>query len=79
VAQTGVSLAETDKVRVALTRGQRKLQPNEVDAIVGLYGDGMSLTAIGQRYGAHRQTVRRHLERRAVGLREEFVNERFRT
>jgi Helix-turn-helix domain len=76
-AQVGVLESETDNVRVALTRGHRRLRPHEVDEIVRLYGDGMSLTVIGQRYGAHRQTIRRHLERRGIAMGQEFVNERY--
>jgi hypothetical protein len=75
-----VSQSEAANVRVALTRGQRKLRPGEVDEVaVRLYGDGLSLTAIGQGYGAHRQTVRRHLDRRGVALRDELVNLRYRS
>jgi DNA invertase Pin-like site-specific DNA recombinase len=61
----------------SLTKEQRKLRSAEVDEIARLYEGGMSLTAIGLRYGAHRQTVRRHLERRGLVLRDEFVNTRY--
>lgn len=47
-----------------LRQPNHKLQPMEIDALLADYAAGLCLTALGEKYGLHRQTAKAHLERR---------------
>lgn len=47
----------------------RKLQPAEVDDLIGRYEQGTNLSELARQFDLHFQTVRAHLRRRGVDLR----------
>jgi len=66
-----IGSASSDGVR-ALVQPIRKLRPPEVEALVADYATGRCLTALGEKYGIHRQTAKAHLERAGVEIRSEL-------
>ncbi|MBF6271630.1 hypothetical protein [Nocardia farcinica] len=50
-------------------RPNRKLQPDEVAALVERYRRGASMIELAEEYGAHRNTVEAHLRRAGVAKR----------
>lgn len=57
-----VILARTEHPR----QHQRRLKPNEVDALAGAYMRGETLEALVEMFGIHRTTVLAHLKRRGL-------------
>ncbi|KUO18806.1 hypothetical protein AQJ91_23370 [Streptomyces dysideae] len=49
----------------------RKLSPDEVAELVAAYQQGSTVSALSERYGAHWQTVDRHLARAGVAKRSQ--------
>jgi hypothetical protein len=45
---------------------QRRLKPNEIDALAGAYIRGETLDALAEMFGIHRTTVLAHLKRRGL-------------
>jgi len=76
VQQAGVEPGDESHVRQAIRQPNRKLQPAEVDKLVERYVAGESLNELGRSYGMHHQTVRAHLRRRGIGLRQTYVSKR---
>ena len=60
-------------VRRRIEQTNHRLQPSEVDELVGEYLEGASLEALARKYDIHSQTVIAHLERRGVELRRQTV------
>jgi hypothetical protein len=65
------------EVRTALQRTNHRLEPPEVDEVVGIYIAGADLSGLGRRFKVHRTTARRHLLQRGIALRsaEPAVND----
>ncbi len=53
---------------------QTFLSAAQVDELVVLYREGLSLAELGRRFGIHSRTVRAHLVRRSVALRPRGLN-----
>lgn len=49
---------------------QTFLSRAQVDELVALYHDGLSVAKLGRRFGIHRRTAAAHLVRRSVPLRQ---------
>ncbi|MGY5318220.1 hypothetical protein ACXA45_03175 [Neomicrococcus lactis] len=49
---------------------QTSLSPAQVDELVALYGDGLSIAEVSKRFGIHTRTAAAHLVRRSVPLRQ---------
>jgi DNA invertase Pin-like site-specific DNA recombinase len=72
-ARTGVALqvepVEVDPAVTTWARENRMLSPNEVAELVEMYRQGATERSLAERFGAHRQTISRHLERAGVAKR----------
>lgn len=64
-------VAAVPRVERRALQSNRKLQPADIDGLVADYQSGVDLTALGERYGLHRQTAKAHLQRRGVEVRSE--------
>ncbi len=53
----------------AVGKTQTFLSPAEVDELVALYEQGMTLEQLGERFGVYHRTVTAHLVRRSVPMR----------
>lgn len=56
------------------TRSLRQMNPTILKEIVSDYGSGLSVYAIAQRHGIHRQTVTTHLVEAGVALRRTITD-----
>jgi hypothetical protein len=74
-----VASSDLGCIRLALQRPNQKLQPEEVDAVVLAYARGVTLSDLARDYAMHRQTIRAHLLRRGVMLRQAHVPKRYRS
>lgn len=54
---------------------QTVLIPAQVDELVALYRDGMTLVELGERFSVHRRTAAAHLVRRSVPIRTRGLDE----
>ena len=63
----------------AIRQPNRKLQPGEVDALVASYESGVSMRALCLEYEMYVKTVRAHLLRRGIRLRQTNVKKSCRT
>jgi hypothetical protein len=68
-----------EAVVTAIKQPNRKLQADEIDALVASYEAGESMRQLGFQYGMYVKTVRAHLVRRGVKLRQTNVKKQFRT
>ena len=66
-------------VVTAIKQPNRKLQPVEVDALVASYEAGVSMRQLSLEYGMYVKTVRAHLLRRGILLRQTHVKKSCRT
>lgn len=53
----------------AVGKTQTFLSPAEVDELVTLYEQGMTLAQLGERFGVYHRTVAAHLVRRSASMR----------
>ena len=72
-------LASLEVVVTAIKQPNRKLQPAEIDALVAAYEAGESMRQLGFQYGMYVKTVRAHLLRRGIRLRQKNVKKSCRT
>ena len=66
-------------VVTAIKQPNRKLQPAEIDALVASYESGESMRQLGFQYEMYVKTVRAHLVRRGIRLRQTNVKKSCRT
>lgn len=59
----------------AVGMAQTLLSPVQVDELVALYRNGMTLVELGERFSVHRRTVAAHLVRRSVTIRRRGLDE----
>lgn len=61
-----------DRGRLVRSVGKTQtfLSPAEVDELVALYGEGLSVAELGRRFGIYSRTAAAHLVRRSVPLRQ---------
>ncbi|ATQ27324.1 helix-turn-helix domain containing protein [Rhodococcus ruber] len=67
--QGAVDVALERRTSVARPRANRKLAPDEIEALVRRYRDGATVYELAEEFGMHRQTVSAHLHREGVVLR----------
>ncbi len=58
---------------------QTFLSPAQVDELVVLYRDGMTLIELGERFSIHRGTAAAHLVRRSVPIRSRGLDDAYLT
>ena len=63
----------------AVGKTQTFLSSAEVDALVALYEQGMTLTQLGIKFGVYHRTVAAHLVRRSIRMRTRGLAEEHRT
>ncbi|WP_420752708.1 hypothetical protein [Rhodococcus sp. O3] len=57
------------RTSVSRPRANRKLEPDEVAALVRRYREGATVYELAEEFGMHRQTVSAHLYREGIALR----------
>ncbi|MDT0307557.1 hypothetical protein RM780_11355 [Streptomyces sp. DSM 44917] len=68
-ATSQVAPAEADSAVATQVKENRILAPNEVTELTESYRRGATVRELSQRYGVHRHTIDRHLERAGVAKR----------
>jgi hypothetical protein len=74
---SGVSAMHDPRGEVVteLWQPNRKLTPAEVDELVIAYLAGGSIIGVGRRFGVHEQTVKAHLKRRGIAVRQQRLGD----
>ena len=67
--QGAVDVALERRTSVAHPRANRKLEPDEIEALVRRYRNGATVYELAEEFGMHRQTVSAHLHREGIALR----------
>ena len=54
-----------------LKQPNHRLTPTEIEELIALYAEGASFSELGRRFGIHRVTAMRLLQRRGIPLRSQ--------
>ncbi|MFD6883654.1 hypothetical protein [Rhodococcus sp. NPDC060084] len=64
-----VNVTLARRTSVSRPRANRKLERNEIEALVRRYREGATVYELAEEFGMHRQTVSAHLHREGIALR----------